>query len=61
MTELVAAGPEAWKPGVEAIFEGLADGSLVQHIGGRYPLDEVQRAHREMEQGRHIGKLVLVP
>jgi hypothetical protein len=31
------------------------------HIGVRFRLDDVQHAHAEMEKGRHIGKLVLIP
>lgn len=61
LSELVAVGRQAWEPGCRWILDRLADGAFVQHVGGRYRLDEVRRAHAEMEQGRHIGKLVLIP
>lgn len=59
--ELIEAGEEAWRPVCEQVLAGFADGSYRQHIGGVFRLDDVQRAHAEMEQGRHIGKLVMVP
>lgn len=61
LSELVAAGRSVWEPGCRWILDRFADGTFAQHLGGRYPLADVQRAHAEMEQGRHIGKLVLVP
>lgn len=59
--ELFAAGDSAWRTGCETILRGFADGRFKQHIGGVYRLDDVRRAHEEMERGAHIGKLVLVP
>lgn len=41
------------------IFGGLLDGSLDIAIGGRYRLDEVERAHAELEERRMIGKPLL--
>jgi NADPH:quinone reductase-like Zn-dependent oxidoreductase len=61
LTELAMAGPEAFSIGYKHILSGFADGSYRQHVGGTYRLDDVRRAHEEMERGRHIGKLVLVP
>lgn len=61
LTALVVAGPEQWRPGCEWILRGFAEGWFRQHIGGRFKLDDVRTAHSEMERGRHIGKLVLVP
>lgn len=61
MNEIVLEGQEAMLRGCRAILDGVAKGDLKMHIGGRFPLDEVQRAHTEMEKGHHIGKLVLIP
>lgn len=59
--ELNEAGEDAWRAGCAAVFEGFTSGAYRQHLGGRYALDQVQRAHQEMAKGRHIGKLVLLP
>lgn len=61
MGELVAAGPGAFEPGYRHILTGFADGTYRQQIDRVFKLDDVQEAHRYMEQGRHIGKIVLVP
>ena len=60
-TQLVRQGREAWGPVCEAILRRFADGTFHQKLAGTYPLSDVQRAHAEMEQGSHIGKLVLIP
>jgi NADPH2:quinone reductase len=39
----------------------LADGTLKVHVGGRYPLDDVARAHEDLEARRSTGKLLIVP
>lgn len=39
----------------------LADGSFVPLPVVGYPLDDVARAHRDIESGMTVGKLVLVP
>jgi NADPH2:quinone reductase len=41
------------------VFRSLLDGSLRQRIGGRYPLEEVARAHRDLEGRGTTGKLLL--
>lgn len=61
MTELREAGQAVWRPACEAVLEGFAKGTFKQHVAKRYAFSEVQQAHRDMEQGRHVGKLVLVP
>jgi NADPH2:quinone reductase len=43
-----------------AVFDGLVDGSLVQRIGGRYPLRDAAQAHRDLEGRGTTGKLLLV-
>lgn len=59
--ELINAGRDAWMPGVKHIFEGFEQGYYRQHIGGTFALNDVQKAHTEMEKGGHVGKLVMVP
>lgn len=39
----------------------LAEGKLAPPAVTTYPLDEVARAHQDIESGRTIGKLVLIP
>ncbi len=59
--ELVQAGERAWRSACERILAAFAEGRFRQQVGGRYALDDAQRAHAEMEEGDHVGKLVLVP
>ncbi len=59
--QLYGEGGEAVQAGYNEILSGTQEGRYRMHIGGRFKLDDVQHAHAEMEKGRHIGKLVLVP
>lgn len=59
--EIIQAGDDVWQQACRAILDHFIDGTFEQHIARAYPLKDVQRAHEEMEQGRHIGKLVLLP
>jgi NADPH2:quinone reductase len=44
------------------IFAALLDGSLSIEIAGYYPLDEVERAHEELENRHMVGKpLIKIP
>ncbi|GLY83514.1 quinone oxidoreductase family protein [Actinoallomurus iriomotensis] len=43
------------------LFSLIADGRLKVHIGGRYPLAEAARAHRDIEARATTGKLLLLP
>ena len=44
-----------------AVLGWVADGSLDVHIGERYPLEDAQRAHEDLEARRTTGKLLLIP
>jgi NADPH2:quinone reductase len=44
-----------------AVFDAVASGALEVRIGGRYPLDEIGRAHTDLESRRTTGKLLIVP
>lgn len=52
--------PHAYAEGAAALFEQLA-GGLAVTIGGEYPLADAAGAHRELEAGRTVGSLLLVP
>lgn len=43
----------------EKVWPLFVDGGLAARIDRRYPLAEAAAAHRRMEAGEHIGKLVL--
>lgn len=57
----ILADADACKAGCEAVMQGFASGAYKQHIAEIFPLNEVQHAHEVMEQGNHIGKLILRP
>lgn len=59
--ELMQEGGDAIAQGYNEILSGVRDGRYRMYIGGRFRLSDVQHAHAEMEKGRHIGKLVLIP
>lgn len=61
LDEVSKAGDDIWQQACSEILKRFIDGTFKQHIAKTYPLAEVQRAHEEMAQGKHIGKLVLVP
>ncbi|AHH98075.1 quinone oxidoreductase [Kutzneria viridogrisea] len=42
------------------LFSMIADGRLAVTIGGRYPLAEAARAHRDIESRKTTGKLLLL-
>ena len=45
-----------------AVIEALvAEGRCRPVMDSTFPLDEVVEAHRRMDGGRHIGKIVLIP
>jgi NADPH:quinone reductase-like Zn-dependent oxidoreductase len=43
------------------LFGWLAEGKLQPPPVTTYPLADVARAHRDLESGETVGKLVLVP
>lgn len=45
----------------EKVFRLVAEGALKVRIGQRYPLEEAQRAHRDLEGRRTTGKSLLLP
>lgn len=44
----------------QKVWPRLADGSIKPRLDSRFPLAEAAAAHRRMEAGLHVGKIVLV-
>jgi NADPH:quinone reductase-like Zn-dependent oxidoreductase len=59
--ELAAAQPEQLQAAYEHVLACLVSGVYRLPIAGTFPLRKVRYAHEEMEKGRHIGKLILIP
>ncbi|MEM9753417.1 MAG: zinc-dependent alcohol dehydrogenase family protein [Planctomycetota bacterium] len=59
--ELFGIGPEAWRPGVDHLLQGFASGVYRQTLAKRFALANVQDAHKQMQSGDHVGKMVLIP
>lgn len=55
------AHPDWFRQDLASLLELLAAGRLKPVIVGRLPLDEVVRAHQQIEQAQVQGKLVLIP
>jgi NADPH:quinone reductase-like Zn-dependent oxidoreductase len=45
----------------EAVVALYREGLIRPHIGGVFPFSRVADAHGEIENGRNVGKIVLVP
>lgn len=43
------------------LFGWLRDGEIDASVGGTYPLEEAAHAHRDLQQRRSTGKLLLSP
>lgn len=61
LAEFIAGGASRIDPACQAILEGFAAGRFVQHVERVFRFEEVREAQAFMEEGRHIGKLVLKP
>jgi NADPH:quinone reductase-like Zn-dependent oxidoreductase len=53
--------PDWYRDDLARLYELLAAGKLNPVIAGRLPLDQAVTAHRELEQAKVQGKLVLTP
>lgn len=47
--------------GIGALFDMISSGAVTPHIGARYPLRDVQQAHRDLEARKTVGSTLLVP
>ncbi len=45
----------------DALIELFNEGKIRPHIGGTYPFSRAADAHAELEYGKNVGKIVLVP
>lgn len=59
--ELVQNGGEALEQGYSEVLAGFQSGEFRMKVAAVYPLEQVREAQRAMEEGRHIGKLILKP
>ncbi|CAN1210831.1 zinc-dependent alcohol dehydrogenase family protein [Tumidithrix helvetica PCC 7403] len=57
----VMSGSEQEYPGYQHILEAIANGTYQLPIAGKFSLRDVRQAQDVMEQGQHIGKLILIP
>ena len=55
------ADPAELRASAQAFFDAVRDGHVRLGIGQRYPLAEVQRAHRDLESRATTGAPVLIP
>lgn len=56
-----AASPEALQDMADQLFELITDGRIQVDIGRRYPLAEVQEAHRALSGRETSGSTILLP
>lgn len=61
LTELAATGGTPLQQGYQHVTERIASGEYRMPIAQTFSLRDVREAHEQMEQARHIGKLVLIP
>ncbi|CAM4430353.1 Quinone oxidoreductase 1 [Mycobacterium basiliense] len=43
------------------LFDAIGSGAITVEVGGRYPLAEAARAHRDLEARKTVGSVVLLP
>ncbi|MFD0382016.1 quinone oxidoreductase family protein [Streptomyces stramineus] len=56
-----ATDPEELRDRSAELFAWLRDGRIDVSVGGRYRLEDAARAHRDLQQRRTTGKLLLQP
>lgn len=55
------ADPEEREAGAARVWEMIASGAMAVTVGQTYPLEEVARAHTDLEARRTTGSTVLLP
>jgi NADPH:quinone reductase len=43
------------------LFAAIAGGDITVEVGGRYPLADAARAHRDLQGRKTAGSIVLLP
>lgn len=51
---------EETSEGIGVLFDMITSGAIDPHIGARYPLRDVQQAHRDLESRKTVGSTLLV-
>lgn len=60
LAHFVRTGQEfSWR--AEELFAAIAGGDITVEVGGRYPLADAARAHRDLQGRKTAGSIVLVP
>lgn len=59
MNELAGSGSE--QGAYRHVLDRFIDGTYALPVAKVFSLEDVQQAHRMMEAGQHIGKLILIP
>ncbi|SPM27928.1 quinone oxidoreductase family protein [Mycobacterium terramassiliense] len=60
LVHFIRTGDEfRWRAG--ELFAAIADGALTIEVGGRYPLADAARAHRDLQGRKTTGSIVLLP
>lgn len=60
LANFVRTGQEfSWR--AEELFAAIAGGDITVEVGGRYPLAEAARAHRDLQGRKTAGSIVLLP
>jgi NADPH2:quinone reductase len=60
LSSLTADGP-AMRAAAAELFDLVARGILTIEIGGSYPLEAAARAHRDIEERKIAGSVLLLP
>lgn len=53
--------PDERRAGVARLWEMIRSGKVAIRIGQRYPLEQAEHAHRDLEAGRTSGSTILIP
>lgn len=61
INELGTAEPELIQSAYQDVLDLLATGKYKLPVASTFSLQDVRKAHEEMEKGQHIGKLILIP
>jgi NADPH2:quinone reductase len=49
----------SWRAG--EVLDAIADGSITITVSERYPLEQAEQAHRDLQDRKTVGSIVLVP
>lgn len=55
------SGTEQEQVAYQHVLDGVANGTYQLPVAAKFSLRDVRHAHDEMEKGKHIGKMILIP